>query len=81
VAPADNHDTTGQIVPSLHSKTGAVSVSLPGFPTPLDSRVIMTTQQLPSQFPFNPDTIGGDVLGVGENGILSGRFSSNFEIS
>ena len=65
-APADQHNTTGQYVPSLHSSTGAVSVSLPGYPLPLDSHVMATLEELPSEFPFNPDMIGGDVLGFGK---------------
>lgn len=43
-----------------------MSVSLPGQATALDSRIIATTKELSAEFPFNKDTIGGDVLGVGE---------------
>ncbi|KAF9458880.1 aryl-alcohol-oxidase from pleurotus Eryingii [Collybia nuda] len=65
VSPADHHDTTGEFLPSLHGTSGPISVSLGGNPTPLDSRVIATTEEFPTEFPFNPDTIGGDILGIG----------------
>ncbi|RDB27672.1 Pyranose dehydrogenase 3 [Hypsizygus marmoreus] len=65
VAPADNHNTAGQFIPSFHGNSGPLSVSLPGFPTPLDDRIMATTKELSSEFPFNPDAVGGDVLGVG----------------
>jgi hypothetical protein len=64
--PADNHNTTGQYLPELHSTSGAVSISLPGFLTPLDSRVMSTLQEPSFGFPYNRDTIGGDVLGIGK---------------
>ncbi|XP_006456004.1 hypothetical protein AGABI2DRAFT_121909 [Agaricus bisporus var. bisporus H97] len=35
-APADQHDTTGQFNPSVHSTTGMTSVSLPGFSQEID---------------------------------------------
>ncbi|KAF9461095.1 aryl-alcohol oxidase precursor [Collybia nuda] len=65
VAPADSHNMTGEYIPSLHSTSGAISVSLSGNPTPLDSRVIATTQEFSSEFPFNPDLVGGNILGIG----------------
>lgn len=64
VAPADHHNTSGQFIPSVHGYHGAVDVSLPGFPTPLDKRVIASTQETP-EFPFNQDMNSGDVLGIG----------------
>ncbi|KAF9458900.1 aryl-alcohol-oxidase from pleurotus Eryingii [Collybia nuda] len=67
VPPADHHDTTGELIPSLHSTTGALSVSLSGSPSPLDARVIATTKELSNEFPFNPDGVGGNVLGIGYN--------------
>jgi hypothetical protein len=56
--PADNHNTTGQYLPELHSVSG---VSLPGSLTPLDSRVL---QEPSFEFPYNRDTTGGNVLGI-----------------
>jgi hypothetical protein len=64
VAPADHHNTSGQFTPSVHGFHGAVDVSLPGFPNPLDKRVIASTQE-DVEFPFNQDMNSGDVLGVG----------------
>jgi hypothetical protein len=64
VAPADHHNTSGQFTPSVHGYHGAVDVSLPGFPTPLDKRVIASTQET-TEFPFNQDMNSGDVIGIG----------------
>jgi len=63
--PIDNHNTTGQFNPAVHGLHGINSVSLPGFPLPIDSRIIKTTQQLPDIFPFNLDINSGMPLGVG----------------
>lgn len=68
VAPADGHNTAGQFTPKNHGYKGALSVSLPGFKTPIDDRVIATTKELAAEFPFNQDMAGGDVLGIGEFG-------------
>ncbi|KAF9458889.1 aryl-alcohol oxidase [Collybia nuda] len=65
VSPGDQHNTTGQLIPSQHSTSGAISVSLAGNPTPIDSRVIATTRELSDEFPFNPDMVGGNILGIG----------------
>ncbi|KJA24828.1 GMC oxidoreductase [Hypholoma sublateritium FD-334 SS-4] len=66
VAPSDGHNTTGQFIPSLHSFTGELPISLPINNQTIDPRVINTTQQLP-EFPFNEDMSGvdGSYLGVG----------------
>lgn len=64
--PADNHDTAGQFDPAVHSLTGINSVSLQGFPHPFDPRIIATTQENPTQFPFNLDQNSGSPLGVGK---------------
>ncbi|KAK7035343.1 hypothetical protein VNI00_011874 [Paramarasmius palmivorus] len=63
--PADGHDTTGQIDPSIHGKSGAVGTSLPGFSTPIDSRIIQTTKEL-QEFSYNLDMNDGSPLGVGK---------------
>ncbi|PFH47692.1 GMC oxidoreductase [Amanita thiersii Skay4041] len=65
VPPVDNHNITGQFNPSVHSFTGINSVSLPGFPEPIDGRVIVTTAQLSDQYPFNLDMNSGNHLGIG----------------
>ncbi|KAF4621592.1 hypothetical protein D9613_012602 [Agrocybe pediades] len=66
VAPVDGHDTSDQFVPSTHGTSGEVSISLPGSNNSIDSRVFATTQQL-AEFPYTPDTSGGDntLLGLG----------------
>jgi choline dehydrogenase-like flavoprotein len=66
VPPADGHNTTGQIIPSLHGTNGMLPVSLPANNQTIDPRVIKTTQQL-AEFPYNGDMSGGDhsLLGIG----------------
>ncbi|KAF9257052.1 aryl-alcohol-oxidase from pleurotus Eryingii [Marasmius fiardii PR-910] len=63
--PADHHNTTGQYIPAVHGHSGVNSDSLPGFPTPIDARVLRTTQELPEEFPFNMDYNSGFHLGIG----------------
>ncbi|KAI9428999.1 hypothetical protein H4582DRAFT_2155697, partial [Lactarius indigo] len=63
--PADHHNTTGQIDPSIHGKSGPVGISLQGFPTLLDDRVVQTTSLLSSEFPPNYDMNSGNPLGIG----------------
>lgn len=62
---ADNHNTTGQIIPADHG-FGPLEISLPGFPTTSDQLVFETTQVNASLFPFNIDMNSGDSVGVGE---------------
>ncbi|KIJ49389.1 GMC oxidoreductase [Sphaerobolus stellatus SS14] len=64
-APTDGHNATGEFNPAVHGFHGINSVSLAGFPSPIDSMVIQTTQQLPEEFPFNLDTNSGKPLGLG----------------
>lgn len=63
--PADGHDTSKQFNPFVHSTHGINSVSLAGFPHPIDSRIIRTTEELPEEFPFNLDMNSGNHIGVG----------------
>ncbi|KAJ7139326.1 aryl-alcohol oxidase-like protein [Mycena epipterygia] len=62
--PADHHNTTGQFNPAVHGFDGINTVSLAGFPSPIDGRVIQTTQEL-AEFPFNLDMNSGYQLGIG----------------
>ncbi|GLB41417.1 hypothetical protein LshimejAT787_1000170 [Lyophyllum shimeji] len=64
-APADNHNITGQFDPNVHGFKGNVAVSLPGFPTPIDQRVIEATSQAGPDFKFNVDMNSGKPLGLG----------------
>jgi hypothetical protein len=65
-ASADHHNTSGQFkfTPSVHGFHDAIDVSRPGFPTPIDTRVIVSTQET-AEFPFNKDMNSGDALGIG----------------
>ncbi|KAJ7451793.1 aryl-alcohol oxidase [Mycena galericulata] len=62
--PADHHNTSGQFNPAVHGFDGINSVTLPGFPSPIDSRVIETAKES-SEWPFNLDINSGYQLGVG----------------
>ncbi|KAK7051484.1 hypothetical protein VNI00_004458 [Paramarasmius palmivorus] len=65
VPPADGHDTSGQYDPRAHSLTGVNSVSLPGYPQPIDERVLAASQELGDEFAFNLDYNTGRQLGLG----------------
>ncbi len=62
--PADGHDTTGQVEPDAHGH-GPVQVSLPGFKTELDDRVIASANLLGGRFAYNEDINAGNTLGIG----------------
>ncbi|KAJ7457103.1 aryl-alcohol-oxidase from pleurotus Eryingii [Mycena latifolia] len=62
--PSDHHNTTEQFNPAVHGFHGMNTVSLAGFPSPIDSRVIETTMEL-EEFPFNLDMNSGYQLGLG----------------
>ncbi|RDB19313.1 Pyranose dehydrogenase 1 [Hypsizygus marmoreus] len=64
VKPADGHDTTGEIIPSAHGN-GPIEVSVPGFPTELDSMVVNTSKSLGGRFAYNQDINAGKTLGFG----------------
>ncbi|KAJ7083901.1 hypothetical protein C8R44DRAFT_753309 [Mycena epipterygia] len=54
--PSDHHNT-------IHGFNGINSVSLNGFPSPVDSRIIETIIQL-AEFPFNLDMNSESLLGI-----------------
>ncbi|KAF9477055.1 alcohol oxidase [Pholiota conissans] len=66
VPPLDGHDTSNQVIASLHSTSGLTKISLPGYNQSIDPRVIALTTQSP-EWPFNQDMSGGDrsLLGMG----------------
>lgn len=66
--PADNHNITGQFDPSVHGYDGILSVSLTGYPTPIDGRVMETIDYLGGEFSFNQDMNNGSPLGMGTLG-------------
>ncbi|KAJ6494980.1 aryl-alcohol oxidase [Mycena vulgaris] len=61
---SDHHNTTGQFNPAVHGFSGINTVSLAGFPSPVDDRIIATTTEL-EEFPFNLDMNSGYQLGIG----------------
>jgi len=63
-APTDRHNASGQYNPAVHSTSGINSVSLNGYPSDLDSRIIRTTQEM-DEFPYNLDMNSGKQLGIG----------------
>ncbi|KAF9012815.1 aryl-alcohol-oxidase from pleurotus Eryingii [Hymenopellis radicata] len=77
VPPADGHNTTGQVEPDVHGH-GPVQVSLPGFKTELEDRVIATANLLGGRFAYNEDINAGNTLGIGyvQNSIGNGTRSS-----
>ncbi|KAF4616043.1 hypothetical protein D9613_011414 [Agrocybe pediades] len=79
VPPADGHNTTGQFIPEKHGFKGVTSISLPGNSQGIDARVLSTLDELKSEFPFNPDMGGGDILGIGwaQSSIGNGTRSSS----
>lgn len=64
--PVDNHNTTGQMDPSIHGYNGMTAVTLYGYPTAIDGRIIEATQQLGGPHRFNLDVNTGNPLGIGE---------------
>ncbi|KAF5317981.1 hypothetical protein D9619_012071 [Psilocybe cf. subviscida] len=67
VPPVDGHNTTNQIIPSLHGHNGTLPTSLYCFNQTIDPLFLKTTQELPNDFPYNEDMSGGDqsLLGFG----------------
>ncbi|KAF9265658.1 aryl-alcohol oxidase-like protein [Marasmius fiardii PR-910] len=61
--PVDHHNTSGEFDPKFHGTTGPFSITLPGFPSDLDPRILGTTES--DQFPFNIDMNAGNPLGIG----------------
>ncbi|KIJ22613.1 GMC oxidoreductase, partial [Sphaerobolus stellatus SS14] len=78
VAPADGHNTTGQVNPKVHGN-GPVETSVEGFPTELDNRVIGASKFLGGEFSFNLDYNAGNLVGFGwiQSSIGGGERSSS----
>ncbi|KAG7440525.1 aryl-alcohol-oxidase from pleurotus Eryingii [Guyanagaster necrorhizus] len=78
--PTDHHNITGQFNPAVHGFHGINSVSLAGFPSAIQNQVILTTQELAEEFPFNLDSNSGYQLGVGweQSTIKHGKRSSSY---
>ncbi|KAJ7690127.1 alcohol oxidase [Mycena rosella] len=71
--PADGRDITGEYNASAHSLTGVTPISLPGFPTSIDNRILQVTKDLPDEFFFGEDANDGVPLGVGTLQLTSGN--------
>ncbi|KAG1842904.1 aryl-alcohol oxidase-like protein [Suillus tomentosus] len=79
VPPTDNRSVFGEVDPSIHGKKGPVQVSLGGFVSGMDRRVIDTTRELDCEFPYNVDMNSGYPLGLGwvQNSVSSKGFRSS----
>ncbi|THU96825.1 aryl-alcohol-oxidase from pleurotus Eryingii [Dendrothele bispora CBS 962.96] len=60
--PADKHNTTGQFDPSAYG-SGPLDISLPGYPTELDGRVLNTSKSLGGRVKYTQDLNSGDLVG------------------
>jgi choline dehydrogenase len=56
--------------PRVHGHAGMTGVTLAGYPSEIDARVIQTTKDLRDEFPFNLDLNSGEHLGVGASRLL-----------
>ncbi|KAF8888872.1 pyranose dehydrogenase [Infundibulicybe gibba] len=63
--PVDGHNTTGQFNPDVHNFNGINSITLSGFPSATDTRVINASTELAGEFEFNLDYNSGSPLGLG----------------
>ena len=72
VPPADSHNTTGQANPSDHGY-GPLEVSLPGFPSEIDSLVVGTSKAPGAEVLYNLDVNSGHPLGLSKLGIPVSR--------
>lgn len=66
VPPTDNRTVFGEVDPSIHGMQGPVQVSLGGYIGGVDQRVIDTTREFVSEFPYNIDMNSGYPLGIGQ---------------
>ncbi|KAI0683735.1 alcohol oxidase [Cytidiella melzeri] len=65
VLPIDGRNISDEVDFSVHGFQGPVHSSVPGFRVSTDNRVLDTTKQLASEFPFNLDSNSGFTLGIG----------------
>ncbi|KAF8888873.1 alcohol oxidase [Infundibulicybe gibba] len=63
--PQDGHNITGQFNPAIHGFNGINSVTLAGFPSATDGRVMNASAELGGDFKFNLDYNSGSELGLG----------------
>ncbi|KAJ7692580.1 aryl-alcohol-oxidase from pleurotus Eryingii [Mycena rosella] len=74
----DHHNITGQYDPKVHGYNGINTVSLPGYPSPLDPRILKAITES-DEFPFVLDMNSGYPLGIGwgQTTIKNGSRSSS----
>lgn len=79
VPPTDNRSIFGEVDPAMHGIKGPVQVSLGGYIGGVDRRVIDTTREFVSEFPYNIDMNSGYPLGIGwtQNSVSSKGFRSS----
>lgn len=63
--PNDGRDTSGQYDPTYHSSDGMTSVSLAGYPSSIQDRVIDAANEYQGIFSFNMEQNSGNPLGLG----------------
>lgn len=71
--PADHHNTTGQINPADHGY-GPIEVSLPGYPSEIDSLVVGTSKAPGAEVSYNYDVNSGHPLGLSKLAVHRSRF-------
>ncbi|KAK7434548.1 hypothetical protein VKT23_020157 [Stygiomarasmius scandens] len=76
--PADHHSTRDELDPSAYG-SGPISISLPGYPTELDGRVLNTSKSLGGRFKFTEDLNSGKLVGFSyvQSTIQDGERSSS----
>ncbi|ESK90669.1 aryl-alcohol oxidase [Moniliophthora roreri MCA 2997] len=65
LSPMDHHNTTGQVIPSVHGHDGLVGVTPPSYPSPLDIKVVNTAKEFKEEFPYTQDMNSGNEIGIG----------------
>ncbi|KAF9493788.1 FAD/NAD(P)-binding domain-containing protein [Pleurotus eryngii] len=86
--PADHDNIIGEFHSRVHSRRGINSLSLGGFPRPIDQMVLRAMQELPDEFLFNVDTSSGRLISVDDQplkgwiqGTIKGGRRSSFATS
>ncbi|KAI0687617.1 aryl-alcohol oxidase-like protein [Cytidiella melzeri] len=66
VEPLDGRDISNEVILSSHGTTGPIQTSVAMYEVSTDSRVLNTTTQLSTEFPFNHDynSVSGNTLGI-----------------
>ncbi|KAI0800026.1 alcohol oxidase [Fomes fomentarius] len=73
VPPTDHHNTTGQVLQSIHGHKGPVNITVTNSPVPDDPYIIASSQELSGEFGYNVDMNSGNPLGIGWAQTTSGN--------